>query len=43
MTPLGAPRVEVSALGDDAVVLGALATSLEKARDLVFARAVTES
>ncbi|KAB2388062.1 ROK family protein [Actinomadura montaniterrae] len=43
MTPLGAPRVEVSALGDDAVVLGALATGLETARDLVFARAVTEA
>lgn len=43
MTPLGAPRVEVSALGDDAVVLGALATGLETARDLVFTRAVTES
>ncbi|MDL4816157.1 ROK family transcriptional regulator [Actinomadura opuntiae] len=42
MTPLGAPRVEVSALGDDAVVLGALATGLKTARDLVFTRAVTD-
>ncbi|HEY3140873.1 MAG TPA: ROK family protein [Acidimicrobiales bacterium] len=34
------PRIEVSALGDDAVVLGALATGLDRARDLLFDRAV---
>lgn len=41
MTPLGPPRIEVSALGDDAVVLGALATGLSTARALVFDRAVS--
>jgi len=40
MTPLGPPRVEVSPLGDDAVVLGALATGLATARALVFDRAI---
>jgi predicted NBD/HSP70 family sugar kinase len=40
MTPLGPPRIEVSPLGDDAVVLGALATGLATARALVFDRAV---
>jgi predicted NBD/HSP70 family sugar kinase len=32
------PRVAVSALGDDAVLRGAVATALEVARDRVFAR-----
>ena len=32
------PRVAVSALGDDAVLRGAIATALEVARDRVFAR-----
>ena len=41
ITPLGPPRMEVSPLGDDAVVLGALATGLDTARTLVFDRAVT--
>ncbi len=41
ITPLGPPRLEVSPLGDDAVVLGALATGLDTARTLVFDRAVT--
>jgi predicted NBD/HSP70 family sugar kinase len=40
MTPLGPPPIEVSPLGDDAVVLGALATGLATARALVFDRAV---
>jgi predicted NBD/HSP70 family sugar kinase len=40
ITPLGPPRVEVSPLGDDAVVLGALATGLATARALVFDRAI---
>lgn len=40
MTPLGPPRIEVSPLGDDAVVLGAMATGLATARALVFDRAV---
>ncbi|HEX6838698.1 MAG TPA: ROK family protein [Polyangia bacterium] len=35
-----APRLVVSTLGDDAVVLGALATALTTARDQVFERAV---
>jgi predicted NBD/HSP70 family sugar kinase len=42
MTPLGPPRIEVSPLGDDAVVLGALATGLATARALAFDRAVSE-
>ncbi len=41
MTPLGPPRVEVSPIGDDAVVLGALATGLATARAWVFDRAVS--
>ncbi|MCW2946269.1 MAG: hypothetical protein JWR24_2986 [Actinoallomurus sp.] len=41
MTPLGPPRIEVSPLGDDAVVLGALATGLATARALVFDRAIS--
>jgi predicted NBD/HSP70 family sugar kinase len=40
MTPLGPPRIEVSPLDDDAVVLGALATGLATARALVFDRAI---
>ena len=43
MTPLGPPRVEVSPLGDDAIVLGALATGLAGARALVFDRAVART
>lgn len=39
MTPLGPPSLEVSPLGDDAVVLGALATGLATARALVLDRA----
>jgi predicted NBD/HSP70 family sugar kinase len=39
MTPLGPPRIEVSPLGDEAVVLGALATGLATARALVLDRA----
>lgn len=35
------PRVAVSVLGDDAVVRGAIATALDVARDLVFARSPT--
>jgi predicted NBD/HSP70 family sugar kinase len=35
-----APKIVVSALGDDAVVLGALATALTTAREQVFERAV---
>ena len=35
---LPAPRLSISALGDDAVVLGALATALATAREQVFAR-----
>ena len=35
-----APRIVVSALGDDAVVLGALATALTTAREHVFEQAV---
>jgi predicted NBD/HSP70 family sugar kinase len=34
------PKIVVSSLGDDAVVLGALATALATARERVFARAV---
>ena len=34
------PRLLVSALGDDAVVLGALAIALVRAREIVFARAM---
>jgi predicted NBD/HSP70 family sugar kinase len=34
------PKLVVSALGDDAVVLGALATALATAREQVFARVV---
>jgi predicted NBD/HSP70 family sugar kinase len=37
---LPSPRLVVSALGDDAVVLGALATALSTAREQVFARVV---
>jgi predicted NBD/HSP70 family sugar kinase len=35
-----APRIVTSALGDDAVVLGALAIALAKARERVFTRAM---
>jgi predicted NBD/HSP70 family sugar kinase len=35
------PKIVVSALGDDAVVLGALATALATAREQVFERAVS--
>ena len=37
LTPLR-PRLAVSALGNDAVLLGAIATGLDLARDLVFQR-----
>lgn len=37
LTPLR-PRIAVSALGNDGVLLGAIATGLELARDLVFQR-----
>lgn len=43
ITPLEPPRVETSPLGDDAVVLGALATGLATARAIVFDRAVTNA
>jgi hypothetical protein len=36
MTPFGPPRIETSVLGDDAVVLGALATGLANARQIVL-------
>jgi predicted NBD/HSP70 family sugar kinase len=36
MTPFGPPRIEASILGDDAVVLGALATGLAHARQIVL-------
>jgi predicted NBD/HSP70 family sugar kinase len=36
-----APKIVISALGDDAVVLGALATALATARDQVFERAIS--
>jgi predicted NBD/HSP70 family sugar kinase len=41
LVALTPPRIEVSALGPDAVILGALAVGLSTARDLVFERAVT--
>jgi predicted NBD/HSP70 family sugar kinase len=34
------PRVEVSALGEDAVLLGAVATALQAAQERLFARGV---
>jgi predicted NBD/HSP70 family sugar kinase len=37
LTPLR-PRVAASALGEDAIVLGAVATALDTARDVVFAQ-----
>jgi predicted NBD/HSP70 family sugar kinase len=40
LLPLGPPPLMVSALGDDAVVLGALAIALARAREEVFARAM---
>ncbi|WP_221891229.1 ROK family transcriptional regulator [Microbispora sp. KK1-11] len=40
LVALTPPRIEVSALGPDAVILGALAVGLSTARDLVFERAV---
>ncbi|MGH3095903.1 MAG: ROK family transcriptional regulator [Streptosporangiales bacterium] len=42
LVPLEPPPIVVSSLGSDAVVMGALATGLATARDLVFSRA-TES
>jgi predicted NBD/HSP70 family sugar kinase len=42
LLPLGPPPLMVSALGDDAVVLGALAIALARAREEVFARAIGE-
>lgn len=40
LVALTPPRIEVSTLGQDAVILGALAVGLSTARDLVFERAV---
>jgi predicted NBD/HSP70 family sugar kinase len=40
LLPLRPPPLMVSALGDDAVVLGALAIALTRAREEVFARAM---
>nr|WP_063794822.1 ROK family transcriptional regulator [Microbispora sp. ATCC PTA-5024] len=40
LVALRPPRIEVSTLGPDAVLLGALAVGLATARDLVFERAV---
>jgi predicted NBD/HSP70 family sugar kinase len=40
LLPLRPPPLKVSALGDDAVVLGALAIALARAREEVFARAM---
>ncbi|MGI8331137.1 ROK family transcriptional regulator [Actinomadura scrupuli] len=42
MTPLSPPPIEVSTLGREAVVLGALAIGLSTAREIVFNRAVAE-
>jgi predicted NBD/HSP70 family sugar kinase len=41
LVPLKPPRIEVSALGDEAVVLGALATGLAAARERVLLRALS--
>jgi predicted NBD/HSP70 family sugar kinase len=43
LVALRPPRIEVSTLGTDAVLLGALAVGLTAARDLVFDRAVARS
>jgi hypothetical protein len=43
LLPLRPPPLMVSALGDDAVVLGALAIALARAREKVFARAMLSS
>jgi predicted NBD/HSP70 family sugar kinase len=43
MLALRPPRIEVSTLGTDGVLLGALAVGLTEARDLVFDRAVARS
>jgi predicted NBD/HSP70 family sugar kinase len=43
LLPLRPPPLMVSALGDDAVVLGALAIALARAREKVFARAMLTS
>jgi predicted NBD/HSP70 family sugar kinase len=43
LLPLRPPPLMVSALGDDAVVLGALAIALARAREKVFARAMLAS
>ena len=40
LLPLRPPPLMVSALGDDAVVLGALAIALARAREEVFARSL---
>lgn len=39
LVPLEPPPIEVSSLGSDAVVMGALATGLATARDILFSRA----
>jgi predicted NBD/HSP70 family sugar kinase len=41
LTRVEAPRIVASTLGDDAVVLGALATALTTAREQVFERAIS--
>ncbi len=43
LLPLRPPSLMISALGDDAVVLGALAIALARAREKVFARAMLPS
>jgi predicted NBD/HSP70 family sugar kinase len=43
LLPLRPPPLMVSSLGDDAVVLGALAIALARAREKVFARAMLSS
>jgi hypothetical protein len=42
MTPLTPPHVRISALEDDATVLGAVATALGTGRDILFDQAVAE-
>lgn len=42
MTPLTPPPVELSALESDATVLGAVATGLSTAREILFTKAVAE-
>jgi predicted NBD/HSP70 family sugar kinase len=37
LVPLGAPPIRISALGTDAILMGGLASALDRARDLAFA------